>query len=761
MVLAAIPIGRIGQGLAGVGSKYAPQIGSGIAQGVSQGTGAAIGWAGANLVAQPIKGVKGLVLNLVPENFLGFYVWAIIVTYWASWLAGFATTRVWVSHSVLGILGFIIFLLTDGLSWQTFRKYGVTFSILIIVDYLLLTGRAYWQLILVAAVLLAFREGSPVEDFKRVLLVIAIATIGNKMYAQIIGLVAPQIAKLPLNLGYVPYIGAVLLNRTITFPYLWFAIFGLNKQTRVARSLAWFVMLLVLFAFWPQISPEVSKVRGQYAGGATAEQQAVVPDLFQKAVIGIRSFGASLGSLISVKTVSAYDRAEELYGFGSADKEQPLIGLELIDDPNRPPEGFDLNIPGNTPTPGVILHVLNPLPSDMAKRFIDVVGVSCKDNSKNPVQGVLIKPLTSDELEKNVEQEAKNQRRDSGLIVNYRSLVPVKCEFASMAEGDKTVEFKVNYRLSGSAELSTAFMRSDKLDAILQNRDPKVLQLGLKEIPLAKARYDNGPVAITWGDLRLPNPPVRVDVEKKNELELVVYVVSRGTWPGEIAGIENIELTMPSGITLNKADPRCMFEGGAEVYDVPKKFLLIDENKAATPDNLKFIGKGFPFTCGIILEDDLLNADWVGAQFKVKVDYLFSTKKQVSFKVIGKVVTEGDLCSSNGSGGKWDATSKRCDCGAQKQFDAQTKMCVDKVQSSVSQPPAAAPQPAPSSSSPATGSPPSPQPSPEASLSQAFPGDDEAMKKSCSDSGGSLVAASGGWLQCDCTPKVYNNGACQ
>lgn len=605
-----------------------PVVGS-----IAQGAGLRIGWGG-------IGGIFNLLLNaarnMVPEfgsdaGYLGLYVWLIILVYWMSWVAGFAPSAVLRSHAILALVGFIIFLLIKGISLQSFRRYGVVFCVILIIDYLLLTGTIHWYLLLIAALLLAFREGNPAEDAKRVFLVMAVASIVYYVFNKLsYSLVLPFFAKLslPLNFDNLLFFTAVFANRTVTFPFFWYAIFGL-KETRVARSLAWFVMLLLIFAFWPQISPEVTKIRSQYAEGATAEQKAVIPTLFVRAGTGVRSLGASLGALISAKTASAYESAQETFGFGEP-KQEPKLGLQLSQNSQMPKKVPDYK----DPEPNFVMSVPNPFPADSKDPFIEVTEIKCKEKSGKAL--TFKKAITDEGI--TVTDLSGPTPKSEPVEVFYsgpRGGNEVKCLFEGWQSGeDYNIEAEVTYKVENSAYFSTTFMRSDILRGLrLKPDDPKAKAI-LDAIPPADAEYRNVPVTLTWGPRVLSNAPVPIDLNRESDnLAITVYVAKNTGWENaEIKSVTQLGLLLPKGVTLALGGSCDFVPSDADSGD-GRKWYVVDPKKIAKDGKPMFIGDAIWFDCGMTVTDAALGKtedsegkDTAAARFDVSGSFEVTTK---------------------------------------------------------------------------------------------------------------------------------------
>ncbi len=536
---------------------------------------------------------------------------------------------------------------------------------------MLLTGQVQWNLIFIAALLLAFREGSPLDDLKRVAMVVLIASVTSAVvpfiysrFNQLFFTAAAKIA-LPLNFevwslnfSYLPFILGLLLNRTFTYPFFWFAIFGLSKKTRVARSLAWIIMFLFIFASWPNIAPEVGKLHSQYVTGATAEQKAFWPNIFKQAGTNFRGAVTSLFQSFTVRTAYAsekvYGGLEQTFGFGEP-KEEPKIGLQLRDDPNIP-KVFDLNF-YDAPSPSVIMEVPNPLPlADPRKRVMSIVDIECNDKTAGGSGGEVVEPSP----------KPRPNEPETYALVYYKGPKQVTCKFASMKEGSNIAEIKVKYGFAADADFSTAFMRRDRLEArVLKGEDLVVKD----NVPASTAEYDNGPIAITWGSVELVSPPV--GVKAGSPLGFLLFVSKTGSWEGEIAGINSLTLTTPSEFELVETnDKTCAFRKVKEESNADVNVYKVKDDLIKKGGKPLYIGDGVRLMCKLNARDSLINElagpddndrrrPWKGGTFKASVDYIFSTKKTVSFEVKG--------CKS---GDTKDCTTKDTKCPGKQTCNA-------------------------------------------------------------------------------------------
>lgn len=626
------------------------------AQNVGQGIGAGVSYvAGSELVAQPVKGIKGLLLNIIPENMVGWYVLLIMLVYYWSWMAGFAAPVVLQSHAIMAVIGFFLFVYVEssleegkGSLWQIIRRNGVTFSVLMIIDNMLLTGQFQWNLILIAALLMAFREGHPLDDLKRVVTIMLVASavtaVGPFLYNQFNQFFFSAAAKIALplnfefgalNFSYLPFILALLANRTFTYPFFWFAIFWLSKKTRVARSLAWIVTFLFIFASWPNIAPEVSKLHSQYITGATPEQKEFWPNILKQATTNARGAIISLFQSFSVGTASAYEKTygnlEQTFGFGQP-KQEPKLGLQLSQNSQMLKKFPDYE----PPEPSFIMGVPNPFPADSKNPYIEVTEIKCKESSGkglNFIKAVTDEGFTVTPANQPVEVYYSGPRGGN----------EVKCLFEGWQLGeDYNVGAEVTYKVENSAYLSTTFMRADKLRGLRLNPSDQKTKKVLDDIPPAAAEHRNVPVTLTWGPLVLKNAPVPIDLDREsNNLAITVYVATNPAWGSgvgktEIKAVTQLGLLLPAGATLTVNDKSCDFiESNADSGDGRKWYVV--NPKKIRKDGVGewiFIGDAIKFDCGMTVGAAALGGkDAATARFDVSGSFEVTTKLEgITFK---------------------------------------------------------------------------------------------------------------------------------
>lgn len=627
-------LGRLMQGMAGVGGKLAPAFG--VAKGAAQGAGAAAGYVGANFVAQPAKGILGFFVNFFPEagtNVYGWFLWGAAFIYLIDWFSGFNTAATANLHLWFAAAAFLILGITG-----RFLSVPVAASGIVLLMSLYSFAQSDRTFVLntfsvaslAVALFIYWRANTP--GFFKYLPLFAFVDV----YA--LPVFRDRLLEYVQNINYASFAVAFVTNR-ILFPlWLWFGIFAFSGETspstRVARKL-----LAVMIVFYLVVStPQITHAYSTKVSGLTPEEKEVAQTVWSRFQTNVQRIVS--GEFLKAPVASAYEGLERTFGFGEP-KEQPKMGLQLRDDPNMP-KVFDLNF-YNAATPSLIMDVPNPFPADFdpARKVMDVVEVECKDNTGTARSGTPVEPSPKPSLEKPVK-------------VSYKRPRTAKCEFSGLKEGSHTADITVKYKFAEDAELSTSFMRSDKLEVLIAaGEDPATVN----KIPPAKAEYDNGPVAITWGPVELVTAPASVDLVGNKNWSLIVYVAKSGAWEGEISGIEELTLTVPDYVSLAKTDDedkRCSFksaDGETNTYKV--KDILIGSKSRTDP--FKFVGDGVRFECETTIKPEILGgADWAGAQFKVNGIFVFAVKRSVTFDVEGcnkgetrTCLTEKSKCAGN------------------------------------------------------------------------------------------------------------------
>ncbi|MEK6854436.1 MAG: MFS transporter [Nanoarchaeota archaeon] len=630
--------GRIAQGLAGVGSKFAPAVGGakaaapaigGAIQGLGMGAGIAVG----QLVAQPVKGFVGWFVNFWPDNIYGWFLWMGAFIYWLDWQTGFNAAATANFHLSFAIVAFLLIGFTQRFlnSTALLSTTGIFLSLIGFINATDIRGRGFAAVAFMIAFYFYSRTSAP-GFFKLLPIVAFVDVYGMPVFRDVVlGYAA--------NINYVSFVTAFVFNR-ILFPiWLWFGAIALYENTRVARK----VLTLIIIFYFVVTLPTITAAYKSKVAGLTTEEKEVSQGIWERFQINARRVVS--GEFLKAPVASAYEKAGQLYGFGQA-KEEPKIGLQLVNDPNMPQE-FNLEF-YDAAAPSVIMEVPNPLPlDDPKKRVINVVEVECEDKTTGDSNWKLVEPSPK--------PDPDNQ--DTYATVYYKGRKPVTCKFENFKEGSYTVEIKATYAFHANADFSTAFMSRDRLEAkVFKGEDPAVKD----KVPFSTAGYDNGPIAITWGGVELVSPPV--GVKAGSPLGFLLFVAKTGAWEGEIAGIKSLTLITPSEfefVETGDKDKTCSFtkvkeESNAEVnvYKVKeeliKKEYTIKEKDGKERIKVKprFIGDGIRFMCPMSVSSGLLdelagpgdtdrNRPWKGGTFKVSVDYLFSTKKTVSFKVKG------------------------------------------------------------------------------------------------------------------------------
>ncbi|MBI2141244.1 hypothetical protein HYU16_02360 [Candidatus Woesearchaeota archaeon] len=650
---AAAPIppsgfGRLMQGMIGVGSKLAPALGvaraatpavGGAAQGLGMGAGFAVGQA----ATAPVKGIFGWFADLKPENlYSGVVVFAVII-YIIDFLTGFDIARTAQLRWIFALGSFFVLMITGRyIKFWSVVIAAVQFYSLYGTLNLLQSGLGWVDLInpskiWVIVLLLGsgvFYVNLPIPGAIKWLPVVIISEIYG------LPIIRDKALDYFANAGYLAFIVAFALNRVL-FPIpLIYSMFAFYSESKTARKLVGALIIFYLIASLPQI-------KGAYNShaGLSPEEKEVAQDIKEKFLASARNILS--GEFLRAPTAAAYEGLERTFGFGEP-KEEPKMGLQLRDDPNMP-KVFDLGF-YSVAAPSVIMEVPNPLPVDTDKKAIRVVGIDCEDESGSS-QGIVVEP-------------SPEPTADQPVLVSYRRPRTAKCEFPDLKEGSNSAKIKVKYGFEADAEMSTAFMRSDKVEALIAaGEDPA------DKIPPARAEYDNGPVSITWGPVELVTSPASVSITANprpspapakplpwqawTTFGLVVYVGKSGAWEGEIASVNSLELRVPEGITLisdYSNDPypppdasKCSFirKTDDKGNRIPNEYVVKPEliKRTKTDGSLgdsRFIGDGVAFTCKMIVPPSVLaGTDWVGADFKVALGYVFSTEKAVSFEIQG------------------------------------------------------------------------------------------------------------------------------
>ncbi len=645
---------------------------------------------GGKAVAMPVAGVKGIFINLWPENAIGVYTWAVIVFYFYSWNVGFVA-EVFAAHIVLAFIGFFCYLRADGFSRDNIRETAALFLAMLGIDYVLLTGTFNIPLLAIAFLLLSFRKGGVTEDIKntaKVLAVIGILIFAYTRYQE-------RLMNWSSGAGLLAFVALYVVNKTFTFPFFWHAILFLPERTRVARLFTWVVVLILVVANLGVIFPSAEQAyNSQLSGAVSAEQKAVWPMLVAKSVNNLRS---GVGGFLSLRWLpgqidKAHASFEPLFGFGEANKAQPKLGLEL-QQPGMP-ESFDMGIVDSA-TPGVVMSVPNRLP-DKFGGTVSVVDIDCITKSNDvEVSGTLIEPVLESDL-------------DFGnyITIGQGSSSTAKCEFNGLAGDSYASEFTVSYNMKSEAKLETMFMSSGKIDALRSGQEIPGKE---DKVPPAFADYDNGPVSVTWGPVELTKTPVNVNIfdlstsglftaakidrskagtelsreeARRNRFTslcratsggtkprnvgenlvcdcpsgkqwvegkgclvpqlgfIEVYVASRGKgegWNGEIAAINSLELTVPEGIVLDTydenaktGDKNCFFESsGPNSYLLKEKVLNVDKAVGSKIEKVpRHIGEGLKLSCKMKLKGDVTDSLLRGTD---RIGALFKVKMDYDF----------------------------------------------------------------------------------------------------------------------------------
>ncbi len=618
-------IARASQGMGGiVGSKLAPAYAMGRTAapalgGAIQGVGIGVGLEAGRAVTAPAKSIFGWFADLKPENLYSSMVVVAVLLYFLDFITGFditrtAALRVW----GFGMGGAAILAITGGYIsfWRVviaatffYSVYGLlnaltgTFNLGInlgILTSLLTDERALIALVLGTGAL-----------YTNLQIPSAIKWLPVFMLLETYGLPVLRdkyLTYVATTSGYLWFAVGFLSNR-ILFPLpLMYSIFAFYRESRTARKILGLLIIVYLIASLPQIKGAYT----QYAGltGVETEQAQGIKDRLLTNIRGIIS-----GEILRAPAASLYEKAEIAFGFGEP-KEEPKMGLLLVNNPNMRQE-FDLAYK-DVPAAGVTLTVPNPLPLDLKQRYIGVTGIKCKDTSESRTVTKTGK----------IDPPGIEPSREKPFELYYEDDQTGVCIFPELAE--HSVEFKVEYRVEETAYLETTIMRHDKRAALLAKQDDPAVKRELSRIPPAKAEYNNGPVAIRW------DPPALTKAPASNERarKIVVVVSNSGAWPGELAGIEWLEVVAPQGVRL-EGEP-CSFtkkQGDDNVYEVASWKIRTKDGKG----DLRFIGNKIDFECGLVFDNSLLGGgDTAGARFDARGSFIFSASPSsaVTFEVI-------------------------------------------------------------------------------------------------------------------------------
>ncbi|MBI2580380.1 hypothetical protein HYV85_01080 [Candidatus Woesearchaeota archaeon] len=610
-------LARAAQGLAKVGSKFSPAYGiaAKAAAPMMQGVAAGGGYVGANFVAQPAKGILGFFVNFFPEagtNVYGWFVWGAAFLYLMDWASGFNAAATASLHLWFAAAAFLIFGVTGRFLSIPVAASGI---VLFMSLYSFMQAERTFALnsFSITSLALAFfiywRANTP--GFFKYLPLFAFVDV----YA--LPVFRDRLLELTQNVNYLSLALAFVTNR-ILFPiWLWFGIFAFSSEappsTRVARKL-----LAVMIAFYLIVSaPQIAEAYSTKVSSLTPEEKEVAQTVWARfqTNVGASIRGIVSGEFLKAPVASVYEKAEIAFGFGKA-KEEPKMGLQLVNNPNMQ-QKFDLAYK-DVPAASVTLTVPNPLPLDLKQRYIGVTGIKCEDTSESGTETKTGK----------IDPPGREPSSGKPFELYYGDDQTGVCIFPGIAK--HSVKFKVEYRVEETAYFETTIMRDDKRRALLAKQDDPAVKRELSNIPPAKAEYNNGPAAIKWDPPALTKAPVSNEYARK----IVVVVSNSGAWPGELAGIEWLEVIAPQGVRL-EGEP-CSFtkkQGYDNVYEVASWKIRTKDGKG----DLRFIGDKITFECGLVFDNSFLGGgDTAGARFDARGSFIFSTSPSsaVTFEVI-------------------------------------------------------------------------------------------------------------------------------
>lgn len=626
-------LGRIAQGMKGVGGKFAPAFG--IAKGAAQGAGAAAGYVGANFVAQPAKGILGFFVNFFPEagtNVYGWFLWGAAFIYLIDWFSGFNTAATANLHLWFAAAAFLILGITG-----RFLSVPVAVSGIVLLTSLYsfvqpgrtLALNTFSVVSLAFAFIIYWRANTP--GFFKYLPLFAFVDV----YA--LPVFRDRLLEYAQNINYLSFAVAFVTNR-ILFPlWLWFGIFAFSGETppstRVARKL-----LAVMIVFYLVVSaPQVANAYGTKISGLTPEEKEVAQGVWARFHANLQHITS--GEFLKAPVASAYGSLEQTLGFGEP-KQQPKLGLALVQDSTMLKK-YDISY--KKPEPSFVMRITSPFPASSEKPYIEVTDINCNDKKSKLKfgHGITSKGITPTEGKP---VAVFYNGPDGGAQVKCPLLKDSKWE-----SGDYTISAEVDYKVDATAFLTTAFIRADQDEALRkQNIDPSVVN----NIRPAAAEYENVPVTLTWGPPDLTKSPASVNlgepaaanqkgsvslVETAQNLLITVYVSKNSGWgKGEIKAVEQLRLLLPEGVTLALGDS-CDFVpsdadsgNGGEWYVADPKMIIKDKKP-------RFIGDAIRFDCGLkVSKEALSGADWAPARFDVSGRFIFTTKLDgITFTVEG------------------------------------------------------------------------------------------------------------------------------
>ncbi len=661
------------------------------AQAAAQGAGAAAGWVGGNVVAQPVKGFLGWFVNFWPENVYGWFMLAALGLYYLDWRSGFniaamANFHVYFAIAAFFIIGFYRRFING---WLLLAATFFYFSLNGMVQADSMRERALGLVVLVASIAIFNLKTSATGAYRLMPLIAFLDIYGIPVFSE-------RLINYAGSFG-VTWVVSLVANSLLFPVWLWFGMLAFtgnpkeNKEgTRVAGRFLALVVVFYLIVALPHIKEAYA---ANVAPGLTAEQEEQKQTILTRFQTNMQRIVS--GEFLKPTIASAQESFEQTFGFGTA-KEEPKLGLQLSQNSQMPKEVPDFK----PPEPSFVMGVPNPFPADSKNPYIEVTEIKCEENSGKKLT---FKKAITDEGVTVTDLSAPTPKSEP-VEVYYsgpRGGNEVKCLFEGWQSGeDYNIGAEVTYKVENSAYLSTTFMRSDFLRGLrLKPDDPKAKAI-LDAIPPAGAEYRNVPVTLTWGPRVLPNAPVPIDLDREsNNLAIIVYVAKNPAWENsEITAVEQLGLLVPKGVALVLGDSCDFVPSDADSGD-GRKWYVVDPKRITKNGKPRFIGDAIRFDCGMSVTDAALGKtetskgkDTAAARFEVSGSFEVTTKlKGITFTYgdgegSGTAETTAqptqqqlqDKCTA--TSGIWKAATATadatCDCGTGKKWDVYPNGCV-------------------------------------------------------------------------------------
>lgn len=624
MVMAAAPampvppsmLGRLMQGMAKVGSRFAPAYGAAKTAGAPmvQGVAAGAGFAAGQLVAKPMQGVIGWFVNFWPENVYGWFMLAALGLYYLDWRSGFNIAAMADFHLYFAIAAFFIigFYRRFINGWLLLAATFFYFSLNGMVQADSMRERALGLVVLVASIAI-FNLKTNATGAYRLMPLIAFLDIYG------LPVLASRLLDYTASFGYVAHAISFVTNRLLFPMWLWFGMLAFTgnpkegkEGTRVAGRFLGLVIVFYLIVALPQIKEAYA---ANVSPGLTAAQEGQVDVIKARWQTNIQRIVS--GEFLKAPVASAYGGLERTFGFGEP-KQEPKLGLALVQD-NTMLKKYSLDF--KDPEPSFVMRVTSPFPADTKKPYIEVTNIKCVDKLKRSKSLKLDSVATS---------KGVTPTKDKPVVVFYNGPdggTQVKCSFSGWESGDYTISAEVDYKVDATAFLTTAFIRADQDEALRrQSIDPAVVN----KIRPATAEYDNVPVTLTWGPPDLTKAPASIDLTQAGPANLLITIyVSKNTgWENsEIKAVEQLGLLLPNGVALVPGDSCDFVPSDADSGDGRKWYVV-------GPKRI-FIGDAIRLDCGMKVSSEALSgADWAPARFDVSGSFVFTTKlEDITFTV--------------------------------------------------------------------------------------------------------------------------------